>query len=74
MRRNYCLDAVTTELRLAGIEFQVETNKHAKIRFSLNGRNKMYVVPMTTSNWDAQRNARAGIRRILRQAATEARL
>ena len=68
-----CLDVVIDELERAGIPYQIERNRHTKVRFSLNGRASMYVVAVSTTNWNAHRNARADIRRMLRQAATEVR-
>ena len=71
MRKNVCLQAVTDELRLAGVYFQVERGgKHLLVRFALNGRPVMCTVSVSTANWDAHRNARANVRRLLRQAAT----
>lgn len=65
-----CLDAVTTELRAAGVDYQVEHGgKHPQVRFALNGRSMMCTVPFSASDWRAHRNARAGVRRLLRQAA-----
>jgi hypothetical protein len=64
-----CLDLVINELEQAGIPYEIERNRHTKVRFSLNGRPAMYVVAVSTANWNAHRNARADIRRILRQAA-----
>jgi hypothetical protein len=74
MRRNRCVDAVTDELRQAGIDFQIERNKHVKIRFTLNGRNEMCVVALSASDWRAHKQARSYIRRVLRQAAEGVRL
>lgn len=68
-----CLDVVLDELEKAGVPYQLERNRHTKVRFSLNGRNEMYVVAVSTSNFNAHRHARADIRRMLRQAAVEVR-
>lgn len=68
-----CLDVVLNELTAAGIPYQIERNRHTKVRFSLNGRNEMYVVAVSTANRDAHRHARSDIRRMLRQAAVEVR-
>lgn len=73
MRKNKNIDAVTDELRHAGIDFQIEVNKHVKIKFQLNGRNEMYVTPASPSDWRGHRRARADIRRLLkRQSALAA--
>jgi hypothetical protein len=75
MRRNHCLEAVTTELRQAGIDFQIEKGrKHPKVRFVLNGRNQLYVVPFSTSTRNSHKDARCGVRRLLRQAAEGVRV
>lgn len=74
MRRNPCLEAVTAELRQVGIDFQIEHgSKHPKVRFVLHGRRWLYVVPFSTSTRNAHKDARAGVRRLLR-AAEGARL
>ncbi len=66
------MEAVTRELRQAGVTYQIEHGgKHLKIRYTLNGRSGMYVVAVSTSDWRAHKRARAGIRRLLRQAATD---
>jgi hypothetical protein len=65
-----CLDVVIDELERAGVSYQIERNKHTNVRFLLNGRAAMYVVAVSTANWDAHRIARSEIRRMPRQAAT----
>jgi len=70
MRKNLCLQVVTDELRQAGVDYQVEHGgKHLRVSFVLNGRAMLCTVSVSTAYWDAHRNARAGIRRIPRQAA-----
>ena len=71
MRRNMCLGAVTTELREAGIDYQVERGRHLRVRFELNGRSIACTVAVSSSDWRAHRNARSNVRRLLRQAATD---
>jgi hypothetical protein len=67
MRRNHCLEAVAKELRQAGIDFQIEQGcKHPRVCFVLNGRPQLYVIPFSTSTRNSYKDARAGVRRLLR--------
>jgi hypothetical protein len=67
-KNKQCLNVVLAELEAAHIPYTVECGKHTKMRFMLNGRPSMAVISVTTRNWDQHRNARANIRRMLRQA------
>jgi hypothetical protein len=67
MQKNRSLDAVTYELRAAGISYQIEQGKHLKIKWSMNGRNETYVVPRSSGDHRGHKNARAEIRRKLRE-------
>jgi hypothetical protein len=72
--RDEIVDAVTRELQLAGVDYQIEHgSKHPRIRFVLNGKSQFYVTPRYSGNWRLRTHARTGIRRVLRQAAAEAR-
>jgi hypothetical protein len=66
--RNICIDAVTAEMRAAGITYEItHGGKHMQVQWSTNGKRRLYVVPRTPSDWRAAQNARAGIRRLLRK-------
>jgi hypothetical protein len=67
-RKNESLEAVTAELRAAGISYQVEQgSKHLKIKWSRDGRNEMSIVSIVGSGyWHAHKKARADVRRKLR--------
>lgn len=70
MKKNLCLQVVTDELRLAGVDYQVEHGgKHLRVLFELNGRAMLCTVSATTANWNAHYNARADVRRMLRRGA-----
>jgi hypothetical protein len=69
MRRNHFVEVVVDELQKAGIDYEIETSKHVKIKFELNGRALLYVVPASGSDRYGHKNARSGIRRIIRAAA-----
>ena len=74
-RKNLCLQAVTDELRQAGIDFQIEHgSKHLLVRFAVHGRPMMCTVSVSTSNWNAHLNARGNVHRLLRQVAGEQQL
>jgi hypothetical protein len=71
---NRCLQAVTDELREAGVLFQVERGgKHWKVRFLHRGQHRMLTVSQSPSHQGSWLRARADARRILRQA-TERRV
>lgn len=70
MRRNEPLNAVTSELDEADIKYEVwqgKRNTHYKVRFQFNGQSKTVFLPSSTRNWNAVDDARAKVRRILRQ-------
>jgi len=53
--KNMCLDAVTDELRQAGVDYQVEHGRHLQVRFELNGRSISCTVPLSASDSRAHR-------------------
>lgn len=60
------LEAVKAELRAVGIAFWIVQSRHTKVKFVVEGRELMYVIPSTTGDGRAMANCRAGIRRLLR--------
>ncbi len=70
MRKNECLIAITDELDDAQIAYVVQTGgKHLQILFTLNGRDRKCICPVSPSDRRAPRHARAYIRRVLRGIA-----
>lgn len=64
---NDSLEAVTAELRQAGVPFRVDRGrKHPQVRFGAE-LDRVYVVAGSASDWRASRNARADIRRMLKE-------
>lgn len=62
------LSIVVEELRAAGIEPRVDCKRHAKVWFTVDGRDHCYVTTVNGGGANrARRNTRAGIRRLLRQ-------
>lgn len=62
------LAIVMAELRAADIKFRVVRKRHAKVWFMWDGKPQCYVCTVNGKNGNrAQRNTRAGIRRMLRQ-------
>lgn len=65
---NIVLDAVTNELNTAGIEYSVDpSRRHLHLKFKIGETEKTQVVPKTSSDWRAAKNARAMLRNTLRQ-------
>lgn len=60
------LEAVKAELRAVGITFWIVQSRHTKVKFVIDGRKLMYVIPSTTGDDRVVANCRAGIRRLLR--------
>ena len=68
MRRNQQLDAVLFELVQAGLEPEVVINKHVKVKWRTRaGAVRTCVVSSSTSDHRSAANARALVRRMLRQ-------
>jgi hypothetical protein len=66
-RKNECLTAVTDVLDDAQIAYIVKHGgKHMQILFTVNGRDHKLFCAATPSDWRAQHNKRAQIRRLLR--------
>jgi Rha family phage regulatory protein len=64
---NECLDAALSELRAAGIEPDVSPGgKHIRITWDHNGASRLFVVPLTSSDWRAPMNCRSDVRKILK--------
>jgi hypothetical protein len=68
-RRNPAMNAVITELRAAGLDYEVSGggNRHLKIHTRINGRQQNFVVAATPSDRRAALNSRAYVRRVLRK-------
>jgi hypothetical protein len=67
--KNDCLAVALQELSLAGVR-DVERaygGKHLQLRWKANGGERMYSMPVTPSDFRAASNARAAIRRMLRE-------
>lgn len=71
MSRDTCLGAVLDELDQAGIPYSVVTNKHHKVLFTIRGKKCMQVVPATGSDHRGMLNARAMVRRTIREALND---
>lgn len=66
--RKACPGIVEEELEAAGASYRLVINKHYKFWVLHQGREYLYVYGGTTGTGNrAQANARAGIRRLLRQ-------
>jgi hypothetical protein len=65
--RNPCLDVAKQELAAAGIRDVTHSfgGKHLQIRWRGNTAERMYVLPLTPSDWRSSKNVRADIRRLL---------
>jgi hypothetical protein len=59
------LEAVTAELDALGIEHTIAHGKHLKMKFAVNGRSRMCVVPVSGSDRLGPRKSRADVRRML---------
>ena len=69
-RRNECLLAITGVLDEAQVAYIVKHGgKHLHVLFAVNGRNQKCICPVSPSDVNARHNARAYIRRKLREAA-----
>lgn len=68
MRKNSIVTAVVAELRLYGIEPCVEhRRKHLAIHWQVGGRQRVYFTSASPSDWRSSLNARAQVRRFLRE-------
>ena len=68
--RNPCLEAVLRELEAVGIRDvqQIHGGKHWQLRWRVNGHGlRIYSVPCSPSDWRSPHNARAQVRRLLRE-------
>jgi len=66
---NYVADIVTNELDKRGLDYRLShRSKHLQLQFVAAGRSYIYILPHTSSDWRAAHNARADVRRMLRQA------
>jgi hypothetical protein len=67
VRKNECLIAILSVLDDAQIAYVVEHGgKHLKIWFVINGRRQRCICPVSPSDVNAQHNARAFARRMVR--------
>ncbi|CCG43366.1 hypothetical protein [Magnetospirillum molischianum] len=62
---------IVTELERLGVpDYSIERGrKHPKLRINVNGASKIYVLPGTSSDHRALRNAICGIRRLVKGMA-----
>ena len=68
MARDTGLDWVKRELDKAGVPYTVKQGGiHAKVRFTVGDVTQFYVCTQNNNAGRSKRNARAGIRRMLRQ-------
>jgi hypothetical protein len=66
--RNICIEVATAELRACGLAYKIARGgKHPRVLWSSNGVQRFFVVSASASDWRAAKNARAGIRRLLRE-------
>jgi hypothetical protein len=65
--KNDQLEATTCELDAAGVAYTVEKTRHIKVRWTASGKPRMCVMSSTRSDFRATLNARATVRRLLRQ-------
>jgi superfamily I DNA/RNA helicase len=69
MSRNDQLAAVLAELDAHGIPYEVRSGgKHVHVRWEVRAHKRTTIVSVSGSDWRAAKNARAFIRRQLRQA------
>jgi hypothetical protein len=69
-RRNECLLAITSVLDQAMIAYVVRYGgKHLQILFTVNGRSRKCICPVSPSDVNARHHARAQIRRMIRETA-----
>jgi hypothetical protein len=67
-RRNECLVAITDVLDDAGIAYIVKHGgKHLKVWFTVNGRKRRCICPISPSDVRSQHNVRARARRIVKE-------
>jgi len=68
MAKDTGLEWVVRELERAGVPYTVEHGGvHAKVRFTVGEVSQFYVCTQNRNAGRSKRNARAGIRRMLRQ-------
>lgn len=67
MAKETPVTAVIAELSAVGVEHRIDQGKHYKVRFWVKGHQYTYVVARTASDHRALKNARTGVRRILRE-------
>jgi hypothetical protein len=72
MRGNTCLTAVLAELNAAGVSYAVTRGKHWHVTAAELGQ-RAIVVAVSASDHRAALNARAFVRRMLRQSGLEIR-
>jgi hypothetical protein len=69
-RRNEVLLAITNVLDEAMVAYVVRHGgKHLQVVFTVNGRNQKCICPVSPSDVNARHNARAHVRRMLRETA-----
>jgi hypothetical protein len=67
-RRNEELAAVLRELKARGIEYEVRYGgKHCRVLWEVRTHKRMTIVGVSASDWRAAKNARAFVRRQLRE-------
>lgn len=67
-RKDSPLACAQEELEAAGVPYRVVVKRHAKVWFTVDGKEHCYVCTVNGKGANrARRNTRAGIRRMLRQ-------
>jgi hypothetical protein len=67
MRRNRCLEMVRNELDRAGVKYEIDVRRHIHIRWRHGIADRQITVSVSPSSRNAQWNARADARRLLRR-------
>lgn len=67
--KNECLDVALQELSAAGIRDVTRSygSKHQQVRWRVNGRERMYTIPVSPSDVRSAINTRTAVRRMLRE-------
>lgn len=67
-RKRDVYNAVRTELEASNISFQFEdTKRHSRFLFKIGGKEMIYVIARSPSDFNARKNARGDVRRMIRQ-------
>lgn len=64
MRHNDVLRLTTETLKRNRVAYQIEQNKHIKVFFHHEGRDRMIVIGRNPGDWRVIRNKRAELKRL----------